>query len=418
MLHFQHLPKTERRRLFAHPPQSFDEQTRVEDLGMALGATLYMPATRPRLASDLRRQRAAGAVSSVVCLEDAIADADVPRAQANAIEQLRLLGASLEREPRADGVGSVRGSTGLPLTFIRVRQPEQIGEIMDGLGEHRGVLAGFVLPKFTDVSGARYLEAVHEASRRHDQMLLAMPVIESPEVVYQESRAEILAGVAALLSHHREIIPAVRIGATDLCAALGIRRSRELTIYDVGPVAEVIYDIVNVLGRADGTGFTITGPVWEYFPDRDRLFKPQLRQTLFEENHAPRLRHELISRDLDGLIREVVLDRANGLTGKTVVHPSHIPAVHALSVVSHEEHSDALDVVTQHTAGGGATASAYRNKMNEAGPHRAWASRVLTRARMFGVANKDISVVDLLTATQPAPPDQSNQLGRKVQEGG
>ena len=397
MLHFHQLTDDTRARLFAHPPRSFDADTPVGDLGAALGATLYMPATRPRLARDLLRQGAAGAVSSVVCLEDAIADADVPAAQANAVRQLRELGARAQQGQSEDH---------LPLIFIRVRQPEQIGQIMAGLGDQRDILAGFVLPKFTDVTGPRFLDAVRDASGRHDRPLLAMPVIESPEVVYKESRHDILAGVAALLAKHREIIPAVRIGATDLCAALGIRRSRELTIYDIGPVADVIYDVVNVLGRADGSGFPITGPVWEYFPDRDRLFKPQLRESPFVEHHAPRLRNALLNADLDGLIREVVLDRANGLTGKTVVHPSHLLTVHALSVVSQEEHSDAVDVIAQSAAGGGVTASGYRNKMNEAGPHLAWAQRTLTRARMFGVAHEDVGLVDLLAAGQEAQQSQ------------
>ena len=48
-----------------------------------------------------------------------------------------------------------------------------------------------------------------------------------------------------------------------------------------------------------------------------------------------------MSRAIDGLIREVQLDRANGLVGKTGIHPSHVAVVHALSVVSHEEYRDA-----------------------------------------------------------------------------
>ncbi len=115
-------------------------------------------------------------------------------------------------------------------------------------------------------------------------------------------------------------------------------------IYDVRVVADVISDVVNVLGRADGTGYVVTGPVWEYFGNHERLFKPQLREAPFEANDADDLRAALLRRDLDGLIREVVLDKANGLTGKTVIHPSHVAVVHALSVVTHEELADARDI--------------------------------------------------------------------------
>lgn len=391
MRHFRDLPEPALQRLFAHPPQRFDAGSDPEEIGIALGATLYMPATRPTLARDLARQGEAGAVSAVVCLEDAIADRDVAAAQANAIAQLRDLAEHATGPETVDAV---------PLVFVRVRQPEQIPRIVAGLGAHADVLAGFVLPKFTDLRGAAFLDALEDTAAATGLRLLAMPVIESPEVIHRESRTETLLGVSRLLAKHRGIIPAVRIGATDLCAALGIRRGRELTIYDVGPVADVIYDVVNILGRADGTGFTVTGPVWEYFPDRDRLFKPQLRTSPFVEHHAPALRHALITADLDGLIREIVLDRANGLMGKTVIHPSHVPAVRALSVVSMEEFSDATDVLGQHAAGGGVSASGYRNKMNESGPHLAWAQRTLARGRAFGVAAEHVGLVDFLTAGQ------------------
>ena len=126
--------------------------------------------------------------------------------------------------------------------------------------------------------------------------------------------------------------------------------------------------------------------MWEYFSGSERIFKPQLRESPFIQHDERTLRAELIAKDLDGLIREVTLDRANGLIGKTVIHPSHVAAVNALSVVSHEEYLDAIDILG--TAGGGGVASsAYGNKMNESKPHTAWARRTVLRARVFGVAH-------------------------------
>ncbi len=139
-----------------------------------------------------------------------------------------------------------------------------------------------------------------------------------------------------------------------------------MTAYDVGIVAHVIADVVNVLGRADGTGFTVTGPVWEYFPPRqERMFKPpQLRRSPpFQENRADELRTALIEHDMDGLLREIELDRANGLLGKTCIHPSHVAPVHALSVVSHEEFSDArTSCAPERNGGGGSCAPRTRTR--------------------------------------------------------
>jgi hypothetical protein len=147
--------------------------------------------------------------------------------------------------------------------------------------------------------------------------------------------------------------------------------------------------------------YSQTGPVWEYFSGGERLFKPLLRESPFIQHDERRLRAQLIAADLDGLIREVVLDRANGLTGKTVIHPSHVAAVHALSVVTHEEYLDAGEVLCT-GGGGGVAASPYGNKMNESKPHTAWAHRTMLRARAFGVAREEISFVDLLGASLTA----------------
>jgi len=384
--HYHHLSAEARSRLFSHQPQQFERHGDKNVLAVALGATLYMPATRPALVEDLLRQGGHGVLSSVVCLEDAVADRDVVTAEANVVAQLA----------RAASGEGVRDD--LPLTFVRVRHPGQVPLVVAGLGHHAEVLSGFVLPKFTAETGPAYLDALGRARAATGLPLLAMPVIESPEVIHRETRVPALLAISELLDEHRDLVLAVRLGATDLSAAYGVRRGRDLTIYDVRLICEVISDVVNVLGRADGTGHVVTGPVWEYFAGSDRLFKPQLRETPFAEHDAPALRQELLVRDLDGLIREVVLDKANGLTGKTVIHPTHVAAVHALSVVTHEEHADACDILGAELAGGGVRASSYGNKMNEGRPHRSWAEKTLRRAAVFGVAAEDVSFVDLLAA--------------------
>ncbi|MBH0119103.1 ATP/GTP-binding protein, partial [Rhodococcus sp. CX] len=47
--HFRHLDPATRDTLFLHHPQPFDDSDDRERLALALGATLYVPATRPDL---------------------------------------------------------------------------------------------------------------------------------------------------------------------------------------------------------------------------------------------------------------------------------------------------------------------------------------------------------------------------------
>nr|MBC9704255.1 HpcH/HpaI aldolase/citrate lyase family protein [Enterococcus sp.] len=104
---------------------------------------------------------------------------------------------------------------------------------------------------------------------------------------------------------------------------------------------------------------------------------------------------EIILNDLDGLIREVELDRANGLVGKTAIHPLHVALINSMYVVTHEEYSDACDILGTGEPGG-AVASSYRNKMNEQKPHMAWAKKTLLRAQAFGVAAEGKTFADFL----------------------
>ncbi|BCL20168.1 HpcH/HpaI aldolase/citrate lyase family protein [Streptomyces tuirus] len=387
MRHFGHVAPEVRKRLFHREPGVFTPDSPARLLAAALGATLYSPATRPRLADDVLKQAGRGVVSMVLCLEDSIDDADVGPGEENLVRQLT----ALDDLPDAD----------LPLLFIRVRTPEQIPDLVRRLGPAVRQLSGFVLPKFTEERGIPFLEALATAETESGRRLFAMPVLESPELLYRESRVETLEGISRAIDKYRDRVLALRLGVTDFCSSYGLRRGPDMTAYDVQIVASVIADVVNMLGRADGTGFTVTGPVWEYFRVQERMFKPQLRQSPFLEVQAAELREKLIEHAMDGLLREISLDHANGLLGKTCIHPSHVLPVHALSVVSHEEFSDAQDILRPERGGGGVLRSAYTNKMNEVKPHRAWAERTLLRAEVFGVANQDIGFVELLAAGLP-----------------
>lgn len=394
MRHFNYFSAADTERLFHLPPQPLSAASPPGLLATALGATLYSPGTRPELVKDIAKQAAHGALSMVLCLEDSIADADVPAAEDNVVAVLAELAGA-----RRDS-----GRTEEPLMlFLRVRSPEQLLRIGARAGASLAGLTGFVLPKFENSTGAaqRFLDALHSVNadlQRADPLarpLLAMPILESPLMIHAETRTATLSGIFEVLRANRADILSVRIGATDMSSAYGLRRSRDLTIYDVKVVSAVIGDIVNVLGRPGG--FVISGPVWEHYGSGERLLRPLLRSTPFVDADEVELRQRLLTEHLDGLIREIELDQANGLLGKTVIHPSHVPLVHAMSVISHESYVDALHISGQ--TAGGAAASPYRNKMNEMKPHQAWAASTLLRAAAYGVAAPDITYVDLLEAS-------------------
>jgi citrate lyase beta subunit len=392
MQHFGALAESVKERLFHVRPEVLHRASDPGLLAVALGATLYSPATRSALAQGIRKQARSGCLSTVICLEDAVPDDQVAAAEENLLAALVELAA-------VDDPGE------LPLIFIRCRTPEQLLDVGRRAGAALGVVYGFVLPKFENETGRgrAFLEALQllneDSGRTQDpdaQALRAMPIIEDPVTTHLQSRVRVLTDNLALISEFRELVLCVRLGATDMSSAFGLRRSRDLTIYNVKVVANIIGDVVNIFGRPED-GWVISGPVWEHFVNTERVLRPQLRSTPFEAVNEGELRQRILMENLDGLIREIELDQANGLLGKTVIHPSHVPVVHSMCVVSHEEYLDALDIAGN--VGGGVKASSYGNKMNELKPHRPWAERTLLRARAFGVARPGVSFVELLEAS-------------------
>ncbi len=392
MQHFGALTESVMERLFHVRPEVLHRASDPGLLAVALGATLYTPATRAALAQGIRKQAGSGCLSTVICLEDAVPDDQVAAAEENLLAALAELHA-------VDDPGE------LPLIFIRCRTPEQLLDVGRRAGAALGVVYGFVLPKFENETGRgrAFMEALQQLNEHSGRAgdpdappLRAMPIIEDLSTTHLQSRVRVLTDNLALINEFRGLVLCVRIGATDMSSAFGLRRSRDLTIYNVKVVANIIGDVVNIFGRPED-GWVISGPVWEHFVNTERVLRPQLRSTPFEAVNEGKLRQRILMENLDGLIREIELDQANGLLGKTVIHPSHVPVVHSLCVVSHEEYLDALDIAGD--TGGGVKASSYGNKMNESKPHRPWAERTLLRARAFGVARPGVSFVELLEAS-------------------
>ena len=394
MRHFGFLSNVQTKRLFHQRPVELSIDSPAPLLAAALGATLYCPGDRPKIAKDVVKQASRGCVSMVLCLEDSLADSAVDDAEINVAGAL----ASLHR------ISVEKPNTDLPLLFVRVRTPEQMLRVAELTGDGLKVLSGFVVPKFENESGyaEEFFEALHQIQGASGfdgldgrRRLRLMPILESPVMIYSETRSSALSSIREVIYTNRDDVLAARIGATDLSSVFGLRRSPDLSVYDVKVVAAVIADIVNMLGRRDD-GFVVTGTVWEHY-EAERILRPQLRLTPFVEANEKELRHKLMLGGLDGLIHEISLDQANGLLGKTVIHPTHVPVVHAMSVVSHEEFLDATAILNN--VGGGASASPYGNKMNESKPHSSWAHKTMLRAKAFGVASESTTFVDLLEAS-------------------
>lgn len=294
-----------------------------------LGATLYMPATRSDIPAVIMHGQIPGLRSLVICLEDAVSESDLPSALHNLEQLLRELNQALQTNEKADW----------PLVFIRPRHTE-MGK---WLTEHFDLSAidGFVLPKFTLSSLPVWWEIMG------DTHLCLMPTLETEEVFDVVQMREL---ATALVEHpcHKRII-ALRIGGNDLMNVVSLRRPRHLTLYD-SPMGYVIKMLVSVFAPRN---FALTAPVCEHIDD-----------------HAV-------------MAKELALDMAHGLVGKTAIHPGQIDIIERALMVTPGEHSDALRILNS-------TQAVFKSQgaMCEPATHRRWAAGILERARIYGLQNE------------------------------
>lgn len=389
MNYFTYFYENELERFFFQRPQFFNKYSNRELLSYGLGATLYMPATRPNIHQEILLKKHEGLTSLVIDLEDAVGDNEVVTAEVLLIDELIKLFDELNK--------GFLTFADLPLMFIRVRNLEQFKRVTGQLGEAVNLLTGVALPKFSSENGE---ELLTEVRRIHSEQhpFYAMPILETAKVMQKESRMEELLNIKHLADQYRDNILNVRIGATDFCGLYGIRRSADTTAYDIAVLRDCISDIINVFQRFD-SAYVVSGPVWEYFSSKKRMLKPQLRQTPFRERYGDeglKWRAKLLDENIDGFIREILMDIANGITGKTIIHPSHIKIVQALNVISYEEYIDASNIIEAANGEIGVLKSDFANKMNEIKPHYYWAKKILLKSQLYGVLNEQFTNIDLI----------------------
>ncbi|WP_459501677.1 HpcH/HpaI aldolase/citrate lyase family protein [Bacillus sp. C1] len=391
MKYFSYLSVEEKQKLFYQQPIEFSKNIQKDQLAYALGATLYTPGTKRTIADDIVRKRHEGTASIVLCLEDSISDEDVKLAEQNVVIQIQLLAHMVDINKSLP--------SDIPLLFIRIREPKQMRSLIHELGSAIQYISGFVFPKFTPANGLSYIHELSDINETYSLSLYGMPILESPEIIYKETRIDTLLAIKKILDSYRDFILNIRIGATDFSGLFGIRRNKDTTIYDISIIRDCISDIINIFARK-ADEYVISGPVWEYFGNNQRVLKPQLRQTPFREslgNAGLTMREDMLHRYEDGLLHEVLLDQANGLVGKTVIHPSHIKLVQAMHVVTLEDYLDAKTIFEVAKTYNGVMKSSFSNKMNEVKPHYNWARKTLLKSNIYGVLHEQQTFIDLLT---------------------
>lgn len=365
---------------FVVEPMNFDKYTDRTMLQYCLGATMYMPGNKD-FAQAILDQKYLGLASMVMCFEDACREEDVSSAELNSIALLNTINAAIDA-----GTFDYKK---LPLIFFRVRNVEQFKHFAAMLKpEHIRLITGFNFPKFNTHNGEAYYNHLKKLNEKYGEIIYGMPIIEDKCVAFKETRMEELIGIKKILDTYEKLVLNVRVGGTDFSSCFGVRRGISYTIYDIMTVRDCLMDILNVFSRDNQ--YTVSGPVWEYFRAEKKMRFEPLPEFDFT---TALIKHDSILNDaVDGLLRELILDKANGFIGKTIIHPTHLNYVNGMLAVTREEYEDAVQIM--HTSGG-VIKSANANKMNEIGPHKNWAEKLYYRAQAYGVVENETSYLEL-----------------------
>ncbi|MGB2139466.1 MAG: HpcH/HpaI aldolase/citrate lyase family protein [Psychrobacter sp.] len=308
-----------------------------------LGASLYMPATRQDIWQVIKRDKLPTINSIIICVEDAVSHDDVELALQRLQELLNTWAAHIDsiNDPSTPQNNKQEQPT-RPLVFVRPRNPMMLQKLAHY--KHIELLDGFVMPKVDMCSLSNWRMACQNLST--DQLL--MPTLETAALFNPHHNQELAIGFKEAFS---QPVFALRIGGNDLFAALRLRRPKNSIVYDT-PIGTLAYQL---LGCFVPHGFYLTAPVFEYL-DQPTLF-----------------------------MQELTRDVSLGLVGKTVIHPNQIALVQQAYCVPASTLDEAQAILHSEAK----AVFKYNNTMLEPATHRAWATEIINRAKVFGTINNN-----------------------------
>lgn len=283
-----------------------------------LGASLYMPASQRDLLAIANGEKGPKLRSMIFCTEDAVSNTDL----AQSIQHLGLCLQGFRSK------GAYR--------FIRARNPDVLSRLLDL--PNIDVVDGFVLPKFNLQVFNAYCDQLQGTPFK------IMPTLETKEVFDYQAMLELRQ--AMLQAHIIDKIVLLRIGGNDLMSLLGMKRPRRFTLYDT-PLGLVIKQLVTWFKPYS---FNLSAPVFDYLGD------PLTLQ------------------------REIELDLAHGLVGKTAIHPNQVALIEQAYQVDYDDYDMALKITDPDAL----AVFKLHNTMCEVATHTRWALDILERHQYYG----------------------------------
>lgn len=201
-----------------------------------LGATLYIPGTKPDFSSFLEKNKHIRSI--IIDTEDSIHAIDIPMAEKNIETELNRLSKLKYKKP---------------FIFLRVKDNMHFKKIKNH--PIAQLIDGYVLPKYNYLTAPKYNKHINQ-----DDVI--MPIIENE--LFDTGKLDSTFGY---IDQIKESTLCVRVGITDIFNLFSLRRPKESTIYSHPIGARVITDL---LIRANSLNLRLSGPVFESYSTKSK----------------------------------------------------------------------------------------------------------------------------------------------------
>ncbi len=291
---------------------------------LELGASMYLPATRPDLVAVGTGIKYPKLRSAIFCTEDSINHDDLPAALGN-------IESALKDFKKAD-------KKKVPFRFIRPRNPLVLEQLLKMDCIH--TIQGFALPKFTLGNMQEWFSILE----KHPEFQ-CMPILETKEVFDIDEMTKLRH--ALLNSPLLKQVTMLRIGGLDLLNLLCIRRDTSRTIYET----VLSHTIKSLATLFIPYGFRLSAPVFESIEQQDTM------------------------------LAEIEIDKLHGLYHKSIIHPVQIDVMEEAYKVQRKD----LDVAKALMDPEMPAVFRLDGRMCEKSTHINWAERIICLAHLYGV---------------------------------
>ena len=241
----------------------------------------------------------------------------------------------------------------IPKLFIKVLSTSHITHLYKKFGSLLDLITGFILPDFSVSNADVYIYEMQRINSVLSTPVYILPELDCMALLDLRNRYNHLYAIKEKLSSYEDYILNILVSTGNILNMLCVRHKVDENIYQSGPVAQLLSDIVTTFS----SDYIISAPAFEYYAGIGWQ---------------------------EGLVKEIELDKLHGFIGKTIVHPKQILVLNDAYKVPSIDYDDALNVLDDKKIYQ-TCPNVNNTRINEPKIHYNWAMEIILLAQYFGV---------------------------------